>query len=63
MAELLRRCSTMSKSHVRVVVHGDDVTFAVTESEPKRIRSWMCEWCDVNLRGIVGSGKRDVREI
>ena len=27
------------------------------------MRSRMCEWYDVKVRGILGSGKRDVREI
>ena len=47
------------KTQVRVVVHGDDVTFAGTESELKRIQAKMHEWYDVK----VGSGKRDVHEI
>ena len=51
------------KTQVRVVVHGDDVTFAGTESDLKRIQAKMHEWYDVKVRGILGSGKRDVHEI
>ena len=50
------------KTQVRVVVHGDDVTFAGTESELKRIEAKMHECYDVKVRGILGSGKRDVHE-
>ena len=51
------------KTQVRVVVHGDDFTFAGTESELKRIQAKMHEWYDVKVRGVLGSGKRDVHEI
>ena len=44
-------------------MHGDDFTFAGTESELKKIQAKMCEWYDVKVRGILGSGKRDVHEI
>ena len=50
------------KSHVRVVVHGDDFPHAATESELRKILSNMCEWYDVMVCGVLGSGKRDVRE-
>ena len=51
------------KTQVRVVVHGDDFTFAGAESELKRIQAKMHEWYDVKVRGVLGSGKRDVHEI
>ena len=51
------------KTQVRVVVHGDDFTFAGTESELKKIEAKMHEWYDVKVRGILGSGKHDVHEI
>ena len=44
-------------------MHGDDFTFAGTESELKRIQAKMHEWYDVKVRGVLGSGKRDVHEI
>ena len=44
------------KTQVRVVVHGDDFTFAGTEAKAR-------EWYDVKVRGVLGSGKRDVHEI
>ena len=65
----LRRCRAASttlyhpKTQVRVVVHDDDFTFAGTEPELKKIQAKMCEWYDVQVRGVLGSGKRDVREI
>ena len=48
---------------MRVVLHGDDFTFAGTESELKKIQAKMCEWYDVQVRGILGGGTRDVHEI
>ena len=51
------------KTRARVVVHGDDFTFLATDSELRKMRSRMCEWYDVKARGILGSGKRDVREV
>ena len=48
---------------VRVVMHRDDFTFAGTQSELWKIKSEMCEWCSVKVRGILGSGRRDVQEI
>ena len=42
-------------------MHGDDFTFAGTESE--QILAKMHEWYDIKVRGILGSGKRDVHEI
>ena len=38
-----------AKSHVRVVVHGDDFTFAATESQLRIMGSRMCEWYDVKV--------------
>ena len=51
------------KTQVRVVVNGDDFTFAGTESELWKIEAKMHEWYDVKVRGILGSGKRDVHEM
>ena len=51
------------KTQVRVGVDGDDFTFAGTESELRKIEAKMHEWYDVKVRGILGSGKRDVHEI
>ena len=44
-------------------MHGDDFTFAGTESELRKIEAKVQEWYDVKVRGILGSGKRDVHEI
>ena len=51
------------QTHVRVVVRGNDCAFEATESELRKMRSRMCEWYDVKVRGILGTGKRDVRKI
>ena len=51
------------ETHAHIVVHGDEFTFAATESEVRKMRSRMFEWYGVKLRGILGSGRRDVREI
>ena len=48
---------------MRVVVHDDDFTLARTDSKLERIKSKMCEWYDVEARGILGSGRREVQEI
>ena len=48
------------KTQVRVVVHGDDFTFAGTESELRKNQAEMHEWYDVKVRGFLG---RDVYEI
>ena len=50
------------KTHVCVVGQGDDLTFAATESEQRKMRSRIDEWNDVKVRGVLGSGKR-AREI
>ena len=51
------------QTHVCVVVHGDEFAFAATELELRKMRSRMCEWYDVKVRGILGSANRYVREI
>ena len=63
VAEQLQRHFDPSQTRVHVVVHGDDFTFAATESELRKMRPRMCEWYNVKVRGVLGSGKRDVREI
>ena len=45
------------------MVNGDDFKFAATQSEVRKIRSKMREWCDIKVRGVLGSGKRDVRDM
>ena len=47
------------QTRVRVVVHGDDFTFAATESELRKMRSRMRELYDVEVRGILGRGKTE----
>ena len=53
----------LTKSHVPVVAYADDFTFTATETELMRIRSKMSECYGVKLRGTMGTGRRDVREI
>ena len=48
------------QTHVRVVVHGDDFPFGVTDSALRKMRSCLCECYDVKVRGILGSGKREI---
>ena len=52
-----------TRSHVPGDAGADDLTFAATETELKRIRSKMSEWYGVKVRGTLGTGRRDVREI
>ena len=42
---------------------GSDVESAGTESELRKIEQNMCRWYDVKVRGVLGSGKKDVTEI
>ena len=51
------------KSHVRVGAHANDLTLASTKTELKRMLSKTSECYDVKVRGILGNGRRDVREI
>ena len=51
------------ETEMRVVVHGDDFTFAGTDSDLRKIRSHTGEWCDVEVHGIFGSVGQDVQEI
>ena len=51
------------QTRVRVVLLGDDFTFAATESELRKARSKMSKWYDTEVRGIQDGGKRDVREM
>ena len=51
------------KTHVRAIVNVDDFAFAATETELKKIRSKMSEWYDIKVRGILGSGNCDLREM
>ena len=52
-----------TESHVPVVACVDDLTFAANHTELKRIRSKMSEWYGGKVRGTLGTGRRDVREI
>ena len=51
------------ETQVSVVLHGNDFTFAGTDSELEKIKSKMYEWYDVKVRAILGSGRRDIQEI
>ena len=51
------------KTKVRVVVHGDDFTFAGERRELEEVRGKMEEWYEVKVRGIMGSGEDEVKEL
>ena len=48
---------------VRVVVHGDDFTFAGVREELEKVRDMMRDWYDIKMRGIMGSGNDEVKEV
>ena len=48
---------------VRLVVHGDDITFSGTQVELEKIRGLFKKWYDVRDRGIMESGTRDIKEV
>ena len=50
-------------TEVRVVVHGDDFTFAGTKKELTKVHRKMEEWYEIKLRGVMGSEGSDVKEI
>ena len=51
------------KTGVRVVVHGDDFTFAGVKSELVKIRRRMAEWYEIKDRGIMGSEEGESKEV
>jgi hypothetical protein len=48
---------------VRAVVHGDDFTFSGTKKELKKMRELMKDWYDIKDRGIMGSGRDEIKEV
>ncbi len=48
---------------VKVVVHGDDFTFAGVEIELRNVRTLLESWWDVKFRGIMGSNDGDIKEV
>ena len=51
------------ETKVRVVVHGDDFTFAGTRRELQKMRKPMAEWYEIKDRGMMGSAADEVKEI
>ena len=51
------------KTKVRLVVHGDDFTYLGPERELLRMKEKMAEWYEIKLRGIMGDGVEDIKEI
>ena len=51
------------KTGVRVVVHGDDFTFAGVRGELEKMRRRMAEWYEVKERGIMGSDEGELKEV
>jgi hypothetical protein len=45
------------------VVHGDDFTFLGREGDLRKIEAKMRSWYDLKLRGIMGSGPSDDKEL
>ena len=52
-----------ARSGVRVVVHGDDFTFAGTRRELESARDMMRGWYDIKDRGIMGSDQGEIKEV
>ena len=48
---------------ILVVVHGDDFTFCALEEDLFWIRDQMAEWFEIKVRGILGDGLEDVKQI
>ncbi len=44
-------------------MHGDDFTFSGTKVELDRMRRKIGEWYDIKDRGMMGSGKREIRQV
>ena len=51
------------RTGVRVVVHGDDFTFAGVREELEKVREKMKEWYEVKDRGIMGSEEGELKEV
>ena len=50
-------------SGVRVVVHGDDFTVSGVKKGLEHLRDKMAEWYEIKDRGIMGSGRGEIREV
>jgi hypothetical protein len=50
-------------SETRMVVHGDDFTFLGYEDELHKVLRDMEDWYEIKLRGIIGDGPKDAKEI
>ena len=48
---------------VRLVVHGDDVTFSGTRKELERMMRKMEEWYEIKDRGMMGSATDEAKEV
>ena len=56
-----RAAPTTLVTDVRVVVHGDDFTFAETEVELNKVQSKMREWSNFKVRGMLGRAQGSAR--
>ena len=52
-----------AETEVRLVVHGDDFTFAGVRRELEKLSATMQEWYEVKVRGIMGSGEDEKKEM
>jgi len=50
-------------TNVRVVVHGDDFTFAGIREELEKMKVKLAEWYEIKMRGIMGSAADEVKAI
>ena len=51
------------EKEVYLVVHGDDFTFLGEGRHLKEAIEMMKEWYDIKVRGILGGGENDSKEI
>jgi hypothetical protein len=50
-------------TYVKIVVHGDDFTCSGNRKELETLKANMESWYAVKFRGMMGSGRTDIKEI
>ena len=48
---------------VSMAVHGDDFRLCGLKEDLLAVQGWMREWCEVKVRGMMGSDPEDCKEI
>jgi len=56
-------CSIILERGLSLVAHGDDFTFCGVDEDLQWTRGRMQSWYDIKLRGILGDGKGEVKEV